>query len=389
MSRSQVLAGVFAAALVARLAAAAVLGGEQFRFVDESLYTAAATGLLQGQDLSVAARGSPGYPAFLAVLQLALPSGVLALRLAQAVVAALGVPLAWLLGRRLGGDTAGLAAAIIFALDPLLVASAGLLYPETPAALLVSASVLVAWRAVRGDSLRFSALGGVLLGVVTLFRPVSLALGAAMLGWTVLGQEAPWRRRAAHGALLLGTWAVVLAPWLAGNVRATGHLLPTGVAVRQSVGSETEEVGLGQGLANAATRDPGGLASRTLREFIHFWELTPSRLATDDPARRARLAERFPELSDQPVARTGLRDVVSALSFGAEVLLALLGLVVSWRRRPRETVWLVSLVMCFALGYALFFGKIRYRIPILPLIFAFAGLGAAEALKLLRPRRLD
>ena len=35
-------------------------------------------------------------------------------------------------------------------------------------------------------------------------------------------------------------------------------------------------------------------------------------------------------------------------------------------------------MLSFALGYAIFYGKLRYRIPILPIVLGFAGLGVAS-----------
>jgi 4-amino-4-deoxy-L-arabinose transferase-like glycosyltransferase len=382
-TRHRILLALVGCAVAARVAAAVVVGGEAFRFVDETMYTDAATGLLTGQGLS-AARELPGYPAFLALLRAMLPQGVLPLRVAQAVVAALGVPLCYALGRRLGGEGAGLLAAAVFALDPLLVVSAGLLYPEAIAALLLTGAVLLAWEAVRRDRLPVSALAGMVLGLLTLFRPVSLALAPAMLGWAVLGRPGRWDRRTAHAALLLGLWAMVLAPWMYRTYRDTGHLLPTGAAVRgvPGIGAEASEVGVGLAVVKTAAAEPEAFVRRTIREFGRFWEFTPTRLASDSPERRARLAERFPRVSSEPLVRRGPRDLLAGISFGLELALALVGLALAWRGSRREAVWLVGLVLSFALGYALFYGKVRYRIPVLPILFAYAGLGAVTLLRL-------
>jgi hypothetical protein len=41
-------------------------------------------------------------------------------------------------------------------------------------------------------------------------------------------------------------------------------------------------------------------------------------------------------------------------------------------------------VLAWAIGYALFVAKLRYRIPVLPLLFLFTGAGAAAAFSLIR-----
>jgi hypothetical protein len=208
------------------------------------------------------------------------------------------------------------------------------------------------------------------------------------MGWALLGGRGSRSRGLAHAALTIGVWGLVLVPWISATYRMTGHLLPTTTAVRgvPTLGTQAEEVGVGRAMARSAAEDPGGFIRRTAREFGRFWELAPTRLATDDPRRRARLAERFPQVSSEPLVRPGLRDLLSAMSFGLELALAIAGLWLALRRRRREAVWLVAVVLSFALGYALFYGKVRYRIPILPIVFAFAGLGAATVLQRLQRR---
>jgi CHASE2 domain-containing sensor protein len=59
-----------------------------------------------------------------------------------------------------------------------------------------------------------------------------------------------------------------------------------------------------------------------------------------------------------------------------EFALALVGLVLLWRKRPSAALLISTVTVTFALGYALFVAKLRYRIPILPLVFVLAGIGA-------------
>jgi len=323
----------------------------------------------------------PGYVGFLALLGLLLPAGVLPLRLGQAAVLALGVLPCHALGSRLGGPRAGLAAALVYALDPLVTVSASLLYPDAPAALLLAGALVLAWDAGRQGGMGTAALAGIMLGALTTFRLVALALAPAMLaGVALMGQRPASRRARLAGSLIVG-WLLVLGPWAAENLLTTGHLLPVAAALRSvpEIGADAERVGVGEAVVGAAARNPAGFARRALREFGHFWEPYPTRLATDQAMRRDELSREDPRLSAAPLAPRGVRDLVSAGSYTIELLAALLGLWVCWRRRRLETVWLLALVLSFAVGYAIFYGKLRYRIPVLPVVFAFAGVAAARA----------
>jgi CHASE2 domain-containing sensor protein len=89
-------------------------------------------------------------------------------------------------------------------------------------------------------------------------------------------------------------------------------------------------------------------------------------------------------IATAPLVVPRLRDTVSAVSFGAELLLAAYGLVVGWRTRRAETLLLALLVLSYAIACTLFYAKIRYRIPVLPYILTFSAVGAINFLDILR-----
>jgi CHASE2 domain-containing sensor protein len=93
-----------------------------------------------------------------------------------------------------------------------------------------------------------------------------------------------------------------------------------------------------------------------------------------------------PRLSPGPMFDRSLRDTMSAISFGCEVIFAAIGATLAWRTHRRETVLMLMLILAFALGYTLFVAKLRYRIPVLPLLFVFAGVGAHAVWKAARAR---
>jgi hypothetical protein len=137
-------------------------------------------------------------------------------------------------------------------------------------------------------------------------------------------------------------------------------------------------------MARWAWHDPSAMVSRVTRQFLQFWELAPTRLTTDDPAKREALHQRDPRLQVQPLFSRGLRDLVSAGSFLIELVLALVGLAAVVRTRWRPALLLVLVILSWAVGYALFVAKLRYRIPVLPLLFVFTGAGAVTALAFLQ-----
>jgi 4-amino-4-deoxy-L-arabinose transferase-like glycosyltransferase len=376
----QWLAILVLAAVVVRIAAAVAIGN-RFYFADETYYFDAAGRLLQGQGFGVAYRQAPAYPVLLAALSVALPTSVLSLRVAQGVLGGLGAAVVFAITERIAGRSPALTAAAIYALDPLLVVSAGLLYPETAAAVLLPLVVLAALRGSR-DSLLGSTLVGILLGSTALLRPVALILVPVLAGWSALAAEVPVRRALAHLGVVLAGTLLVLAPWTYRNYRVQGQLAPIALAGTHMAPVPQEEVareGLTLAILRKAWMDPAGLAGRTGRQFIQFWELAPTRLRTDDPAQRAALHQGEPRLRTDalvPSRFTRLRNLASTLASTVEFGLAFLGLILLWRTQRRAALLISTVTFAFALGYALFVAKLRYRIPVLPLVFVLAGIGA-------------
>ena len=371
------IAAIVFVALAIRLLLAAVLG-DRFHFADETIYVDAARWLWRGDGFGPDYVRVPGYPVLLAAL--GGPWGsVLWLRLAQAALAAGGAALTFVLADRLAGRGAALGVAIVYALDPLMAFSAGLLYPEAGAALILAAAVLAAVQAVRRDSGGWAALTGVLLGLELVGRG-ALARGRGGAAGIAAAASLPPARRARHAAAAVLTCVLVLLPWTYRNYQLRGRIVPVslaGTAVAGISAEAAERRGVVATLVGQVLSDPREVGKRVVRELGHFWELYPERVQTDHLEVREALHQVNPRLPTTPLAPAGLRNVVAAVASGTEFLLALLGLVVLWRRCRREAVLLAGLVLVFALGHSLFVGKIRYRITVLPLVFVFAGAGVA------------
>ena len=361
--------------------------GSGFHFPDEAIYLDTARRLSAGGGFGVEYEQVPGYPVLLMLLSLGLSEQLPFIRAAQAVVAAFGTLLVFWLADRMFGQRAAIAAGLVYALDPLLVITSGLLYPEASAAVLLTAIVLIAVGAAERDAVARSALAGALLGLLVLLRPVALVLPPIVGGWIAVTAATRLARKAAHLGALCLTLVLVLAPWTARNYRIHGRLVPpatAGIQAAPVTGEEVAEGGLVVSIGRWAWRHPAALLSRVTRQFAQFWELMPTRMATDDPVKRERLHERDSRLPVRPLFSRRLRDLVSAGTFSLELILALVGVVVVGRTKRGYTLLLLGVIIAFAVGYAIFVAKLRYRIPILPLVFLFSGAGAATAYQFIR-----
>ena len=374
-------------ALVVRIGAAITIGGG-FHFADEAIYVDTARRLSGGAGFGAEYSGVPAYPVFLALLSLGFPVGIVWLRLVQAAVGALGSLFIFALADRMFGRRTAVLAGLVYALDPLLVITSGLLYPETIAAVLLPPILLMALDASERDALARSALAGALLAVLALLRPVALVLPPVVAAWiAVILAGRPGRRVAHVGALGLA-FMLVLAPWVTRNFVVHGAIVPVATQGTQTapVGrTEVAQRGLLVSVGQWAWNHPDAFVSRLTRQFVQFWELAPTRMTTDDPVRREELHRIDPRLEVRPLFSRRLRDWVSAGSFSLELFLALVGMIVVARTHWRRSLLPVAIIVAYAAGYALFAAKLRYRIPVLPLLFLFTGAGAAAAYSLMRP----
>ena len=376
-------------ALIARVVAALAIGAD-FKFADEAIYLDTARRLSAGDGFGPAYDRAPAYPVFLALLSLGSSTGLAFVRVAQGTVAALGSVVVFVLANRLFGRPAAIVTGLVYALDPLMVIGSGLLYAETVAALVLALALLAALKASEGDLLRHSALAGLLLGVLAQLRPVALVVPPIMAGWIVLTVSRRYPRRLAHAGILALAFLLTLAPWTARNVRVHGELIPVATAGTLASPHTRDEIAR-RGLLFSLTRrmgaDPAGFLAHTGREFLRFWELAPSGMSTDDPAKRAALNRRDPRLPVQPIFSRRLRDLVSAASSGLELGLAVVGLMAVGRARWRRALLPVAVILAYALGHALVLATLRYRMTVLPLVFLFTGVGATALYGAIRRHR--
>ena len=381
-------AAVLAAALLTRLLFVALAPG-QMLWPDAREFEAVGRSLFESGTYGLHTLRPPGYPTLIAAVYAVCGPHLLALRLVEALLGVLSVALIGGVGARIFGRRAGLIAAALAALHPVLAFLPTIQYSENTLVLVVVlafGATFEAWR--RGGLWRWAA-GGVLWGLALLVRPNTvlvlpgLAIGLAL----ALHRE----RRAWWVPALVSIAAGVLtvAPWIVRNHRVHGewYFIATGGGRQLWVGNNPR--------AEADTRIAGFhpdslMAAETrrlpneveveryfYREGLAYMRAHPGRAAVLYLRELRNLFAFYPE------TRTGrhinassraAQGMASAVLF-AGVLLALA------RFRSTPALWvLTGSVAGFALGSAFFFTIMRYRMTVEPCLLWMAGTGWDHAL---------
>lgn len=205
---------------------------ERFRQPDSGGYHWLATNLIQFHrfgspsetgDWTLEVNRVPGYPAFLAAVYTVFGPLPEAAILAQVLVSILTVALAYRLGKMWGGPLVGALTALLVSVDVGSIIYANQLMTETLFNCVFLAG-MVAWSAMmKRGRWQYGLLGGLLLGLGTLVRPVLLYWSAAASLLPLLYGGSLKQRMQRVFAITL-TLVLVVAPWMARNHAVTGRM---------------------------------------------------------------------------------------------------------------------------------------------------------------------
>jgi 4-amino-4-deoxy-L-arabinose transferase-like glycosyltransferase len=160
---------------------------------------------------------TPGYPLILA----ALGEQTLAVLVAQVAMSLVLVVVVYRLALESVGEAGAIFAAAVVAFEPSGLAYDFFLLSEAAFALALTLGIALWLLGLRRQSWRWLAAAGVVLGLATLIRPVSLYLLVVLLPITAV-------RMRKHGSLfaclvLAVAFALPVGTWVARNVVLTGH----------------------------------------------------------------------------------------------------------------------------------------------------------------------
>lgn len=358
-------------------------------FSDFAGYESLAKGLLARHELGDAEGGlaflSPGYPIFvLAPVFFVFNGSLLAAQMANAMLGVLVVWMTYRLAANAGAGRTGrlLSAAIMAVYLPSMI-YAEYLAKENLMTPLILAVFMFAAQLVRGSRAWQAATCGLLLGVLAITGSAGLSVLPVLL-LAGLYSPLPVRTRLLHGAILVATFAMVLAPWLARNQRLLGApVITSNGGFNLYIGNNPAATGWfvsvsdtpmgkawpelrkrGELVASNVLHDeamrwisahPAEFVGLTLRKAAYFW-MPPVHEGKGQPMRGEAL-----------VRQAWLTEYLLVVG------LAVLGLSLPALRNRKTALLWVGIASYCAL-HMFFYVIFRYREPLIPLMVVLAAL---------------
>ncbi|HEX5065011.1 MAG TPA: glycosyltransferase family 39 protein [Myxococcota bacterium] len=351
----------------------------------------------------------PLYPFFLAGLYALFGPDTLGVLIAQALLGAASVVVIAALAREIGGDAAGLVAGVLAAVYQVFFFFEALLLKGTLAVFVFSTALLLVARASRGGSPWRWLAPGFLLGLGCLLRPNALLFAPVLAFFAWRAPAAQTRARGAAAALALAGVAAAVGPVALRNTIVGGDFV-----LLNSQGGQNFYIGNFRGNASGIFVAPPFLRADPRYEEEDFRreaerevgrELRPSEVSrywmrrgldeiAADPAHFARhLARKLVvfanahEVADNESYEFFANHVSGFLrwplpGWGALLPLALAGFALAWRRREAQP--LIAFFAVYAAGLLPFFILSRLRLPLVPVVIAFAALALVQGPALLR-----
>lgn len=338
---------------------------------------------------------TPVYPLYLAATRDVTGSSIVGPMLLQVLVAVGVVYITYRLGLSLFGRSAALWAALFLAIDPLSIIYSSLVLTDMLFTYFLAWSVLLLWRPT-DNRWTCGLASGLLLGVATLTRPVSLYLSIVLaIGYLILERK-DLRRAAVVAVSFIVGFGLVAGGWVIrndvlGGVPTISTIEGHNLLYFRAVGALEEGQNLtppqaysyvsAQVRAELPPQPSLGQIDRAEESIARTIILNnPIGYAKEVISGGGRLAFGTGSAELVPATAGHATDVVGA--YGDLYLLVLYVLVVvglwaAWREHRLRNCLLPLVVICYlAIVSSGLDAYSRFRLPIMPFLALLAGLGA-------------
>ena len=402
--RERVLVAAAVGVAVVAGSVLAVRSGTTLKIADERQYEAIARHLADHGRYSIdggtpTAYRPPVWPVVLAAIRL-IGLNVVAARLFNVLCLAGAVVGVWRLARRVAAPgteaSSGVLAALACAVYPTFLYAAATLYPQSLGTALLVAMVLAALNAVdafagvdgdRRRGLRFAALTGLLAGLLVLTVPVFAGTAVLVVVWFAVALR---RKAVPVACAFLGVALLLPVAWAIRNEVRMRALIPvsTSDGVNLLLGN-SEHAGPGTGTLTDISGYLATVQQRGLGETAqdHYYRSAALTWIGHHPGGAAVLylekTAHYFSFRDQLAGSAQPSPLQSAVLAAAFLpVLALVAIrLARIRGRPltRDEVLIIGLFLLSSLFMAVFFTRVRFRMPLDTMAIAVAAATLAGA----------
>jgi 4-amino-4-deoxy-L-arabinose transferase-like glycosyltransferase len=341
----------------------------------------------------------PGWPLALAAIYRITGESAFAAKVIQANLSTLLCLLIFLVARHLYDERRAFVALTLAALHPAFVYSVTLLGTETSFAVLSMSAIFVLTGLPPGSDPGWwrPALAGLCMGAAGLMRPMALLFPAAVAVWLLVDRR-PWKPSLRALAVITLCMALPVAPWTLRNWHAFGRLVPVSTngggnllygnndgdfmvwvpherlaalpgfpppAAWEAMDEPARSSALQRMAWNTIRRDPAGFFARWPEKFYLLM------ISPDVPALYWNVEGLPDDRRPASSTLTTLASLERIFSWGL-LSLAALGLLRDGSEDPRRA--LVYAVMgIWTLFHLVYWGKPRFRFPMIPLMVVLAA----------------
>ena len=382
-----------AAAILFRLALLLATGKNALTWGDEIYYdrvakTILTTGCFCDPPGHLTVLRPPLYPWLIAGVYKISSGNWMLVVLLQVIFSGLTAGLVAIAGQQLTGSFGiGQLAGWIFAVHPVSIFTASLLYSETFYLFLLMMMVILWIGLIQKprEWLGLSLLSGAILGIANLMRP-NLIVFPLLLFLALWGAYRKFGTALRAALVVAGAMLVFVLPWTIRNYQATGRLIPISANSGLLLMQGNNDMATGTGV-NQDEFDPMENLDEADKDAA-YWKVGMDWIRAN-PGRFLALLPQKAYKFFAPLERTTSGSLenklapVLNLAFGVLYLLALIGLIKTFARW-REWLIIYFLIL-LPLGLALvFFGGTRYGLPVQPFVCLLAGVGLAWLPQILR-----
>ena len=386
--REQFYAYTIIALVVLALASVTILSGDRVRSLDEPNFLAIAenlalNGIYAHQDGELTAYHAPGLVLFITPF-VKLGAGLMELRLINNLLLGASLLLVFHMVRRNAGPLAGLMAVILIPLWPVILYASLTLYPQTLAAFMLVLTAFLLDRLTVTQSKVTAALAGLSFGFLILTIPIVLLLVPIFVLWVWFQSHKPLP----HLIAFLACAALLVAGWGIRNHNAFGVVILTATSggynllagnspdaryntsldvkfpdyVYTEITGKTE-IERDRIFKRAAFREMANNPARTVSlyfgKFLHWFDFS-NRLMSDTAVE-----------GGASTVNVSTREVILLAAYSL-IILPLVARVALLRKHPFRPIETLGLCLWIGAGlaYAVFFTRVRFRMPFDWLIIA-------------------